>query len=283
MITNRQKNKLKKNDIALLGIPFDQNSSYKQGPALAPSSIRERFYSNSSNLSAETGIDLGKNKNWHDIDDIKKLDSKNFFKLIESSISEILDQGARVLSLGGDHSITYPIIKAFSKKYKKLTLLHFDAHPDLYNQLDGNTYSHASPFARIMEEKLVNNLIQLGIRTINPHQQEQINKFNVKTIEMKDFTSDLDLNLNGPIYISFDMDALDPAFAPGVSHHEPGGFTTRQALEIIQKINVSQTSDTYIVGADIVELNPLNDINSMTAMTSAKILKEILAKMLLFF
>ena len=205
---------------------------------------------------------------------------KKSFTTIEKTIAKILDQGARVLTLGGDHSVTYPILKAYSKKYKKLTLLHFDAHPDLYNELNGNPFSHACPFARIMEENLVDNLIQLGIRTINPHQREQINKFNVKTIEMKDFTSDISLDISGPLYISFDMDALDPAFAPGVSHHEPGGFSSRQALEIIQKINVSKVSDITIVGADIVELNPLNDINSMTAMTAAKFVKEILAKML---
>ena len=186
-----------------------------------------------------------------------------------------------VLSLGGDHSLTYPILKSYAKKYDKLTILHFDAHPDLYDKFDGNLFSHASPFARIMEDKLVDNLIQIGIRTINPHQREQIKKFNVKTIEMKNFFSNYNLdfidNIKGPLYISFDIDCLDPAFAPGVSHHEPGGFSTRDVLEIFQKIN---TSKVKVVGADIVELNPKNDINSMTAMVAAKCLKEILVAML---
>lgn len=272
--------KLKKNDAVIVGFPFDYNSSYQRGPALAPSHIRERLYSDSSNLCAENGVDLGKTNNWHDFGDIECFNSKNYFQNIENFITNILDQNARVLSLGGDHSITYPILKSYAKKYDNLTLLHFDAHPDLYDMLDNNPFSHASPFARIMEENLVNNLIQLGIRTINPHQREQIKKFNVKTIEMKNFSSDAKLNLKGPVYISFDMDALDPAFAPGVSHHEPGGFTTRQVLEIIQQINTSNNSNISIVGADIVELNPKNDINSITAMTAAKYLKEILVKML---
>jgi len=272
--------KLKKNDVVLVGFPFDYNSSYLRGPALAPSHIRERLYSDSGNLCAENGIDLGKTNNWHDFGDIECFNSKKYFQIIENFITDILDQKARVLSLGGDHSITYPILKSYAKKYDNLTLLHFDAHPDLYDKLDNNTFSHGSPFARIMEDNLVNNLIQLGIRTINPHQKKQIKRFNVQTIEMKDFSSNINLNFNGPVYISFDMDALDPAFAPGVSHHEPGGFSTRQVLEIIQKIKTSDNSNISIVGADIVELNPKNDINSMTAMTAAKCLKEILAKMI---
>lgn len=277
LIKSILKSKFKKNDVALIGLPFDHNSSYLRGPALAPIHIRERLYSGSSNLCAENGIDLKDNSDWHDFGDITSHNLEDSFKNIENSISEVLNKEGRILSLGGDHSITYPIIKSYAKKYDKLTLLHFDAHPDLYDELEGNRFSHASPFARIMEENLVDKLIQLGIRTVNPHQREQIKKFNVNTIEMKDFSSDLILDINGPLYISFDMDALDPAFAPGVSHHEPGGFTTRQVLEIIQKIDTSKSS---IVGADIVELNPKNDINDMTAMTAAKLSKEILAKMI---
>ncbi|MCK5311302.1 MAG: agmatinase [Desulfobacteraceae bacterium] len=280
MIPDHKINKLKNDDVALLGLPLDHNSSYQRGPASAPSYIRERLYSDSSNLSTENGLDLKANNKWHNFGDLKFSNVKDSFTIIEKSITQILDHDGRVLSLGGDHSVTYPLIKAYSKKYNKLTLLHFDAHPDLYNELNGNPFSHASPFARIMEENLVDNLIQLGIRTINPHQREQINKFNVQTIEMKDFNPDCSLNLSGPLYISFDMDALDPAFAPGVSHHEPGGFTTRQVLEIIQGIDISKKSDITIVGADIVELNPLNDINLMTAMTAAKFVKEILSKMI---
>jgi arginase len=271
---------LKTDDVVLLGLPLDHNSSYQRGPAFAPAYIRERFYSNSSNLCTETGIDLKTTYTWHNFGDFKYNKIENSFAIIEESITKILDKGACVLALGGDHSVTYPILKAYSKKFKKLTILHFDAHPDLYNELDGNKFSHACPFARIMEEELAENLIQIGIRTINPHQREQISKFNVNSIEMKDFTSDLVLDINGPLYISFDMDALDPAFAPGVSHHEPGGLTTRQTLKIIQNINTSKNSKIKIVGADIVEYNPLNDINSMTAMTAAKLVKEILAKMI---
>jgi len=279
LISDHNLNKVKPSDVVLLGVPFDHNSSYQRGPASAPAFIRERFYSNSGNLCAENGTDLSLKKNWHDFGDLKSTDLKNSFKIIEKSVLQIIEKQGRILSLGGDHAITYPLIKAYSKTYSNLTILHFDAHPDLYDNLNGNPLSHASPFARIMEQGLVNKLIQVGVRTINPHQREQIEKFNVYTIEMKDFTSNINLNLTGPIYISFDMDALDPAFAPGVSHHEPGGFTTRQVLRIIQSIGVAENANAKIVGADIVELNPLNDINLITASASAKLLKEILSKM----
>lgn len=266
---------LEKNDVAVIGVPLDENSSYLRGPALAPLHIRDRLHCGSANLCAENGINLEGSQQWHDLGDIVFSPKGLPFETIESTIDKILDSGARVLSLGGDHSITYPILRAYAKKYKPLTILHFDAHPDIHDEFDGNPHSHASPFARIMESQLVQRLIQVGIRTISPHQREQIQRFQVETIEMRDWKPDLSLNLEGPLYLSFDMDALDPAYAPGVSHHEPGGLSTREVLRIIQSIEVP------IVGADIVELNPQRDTNDMTAMVSAKILKEILAQMLL--
>jgi arginase family enzyme len=96
-----------------------------------------------------------------------------------------VEKGHRVVSLGGDHSITYPIIRAFGKKYKKLNILHLDAHPDLYDELDGNPHSHASPFARIMEEVIAKRLVQVGIRTLTGHHKEQVKRFGVKIIAMK--------------------------------------------------------------------------------------------------
>jgi arginase family enzyme len=117
-------------------------------------------------------------------------------------------------------------------------------------------------------------LVQLGIRTINTHQKEQIKRFGVDTIEMKNWNPETPLKLESPVYLSLDIDGLDPAFAPGVSHIEPGGFSTRDVVSIIQNIKAD------LVGADIVELNPECDINGITAMASAKFLKEIIAKMI---
>ena len=173
---------------------------------------------------------------------------------IEGFVSALLDQDLRPIFLGGDHSVTFPIIRAFRRKYRDLTILQFDAHTDLYDIFEGNRYSHACPFARIMEEGLANRLVQVGIRTLNHHQREQAKRFGVEMIEMKDWREGRVLVFEGPVYISFDLDALDPAHAPGVSHHEPGGFTTRQVVDTLLALQAE------VVGADLVEFNPRRDV-----------------------
>jgi arginase len=271
-ISRAKTSTLKLGDIALIGIPFDDYSSFLKGPAKAPPLIIEAIESDSANYFTEDLMDLADHP---DVCWLGNAPLKDYFD-IEVIIAEILKRGAIPFSIGGDHSITYPILRAMSASYPSLSILHFDAHGDLYDSLGGNRHSHASPFARIMEEGLSQGLTQIGIRTLNDHQQAQVGKFGVKVIDMKNWSPDIDLNLSGPVYLSFDMDVLDPAFAPGVSHHEPGGFTTREVLRMIQRL------DLNIVGLDLVEFNPDRDLNGVTAVTAAKIIKELLAKLLLF-
>jgi len=185
----------------------------------------------------------------------------------------LLERRLRPIALGGDHSITYPVIRAISRKYPGLAILDFDAHPDLYDEFQGSRSSHACPFARIMEQGLARRLVQVGIRTLNGHQRRQAERFGVELIQMKDWRGILPA-LDGPLYLSFDLDVLDPAFAPGVSHREPGGLSMREALGAIQSVSAE------IVGADIVEFNPRRDVMNVTAAVCAKLLKEIAAKML---
>ncbi len=263
---------LKPGNIALIGMPFDDHSSFLKGPAKAPPLIIEAIESDSANYFTEDMMDLA---NHSDVCWLGNVSLPDYFD-IESIIAGILKQGAIPFSVGGDHSITYPILRAMAASYPSLSILHFDAHGDLYDSLGGNRHSHASPFARIMEEGLAQALTQVGIRTLNDHQQTQVSKFGVNVIDMRNWSLDIDLNLLGPVYLSFDIDVLDPAFAPGVSHHEPGGFTTREVLWMIQKL------DLNIVGLDLVEYNPDRDLNGVTAMTAAKIIKELLAKLLSF-
>jgi agmatinase len=259
--------------IGVLGIAYDENSSYQRGPADAPPLIRDAFYSDSANLWSENGTDLGAEDLFVDAGDIAPSIDRDMFIDIESAITHLLDHGMRPLSFGGDHAVTYPIVKAMSAHYPRLSILHFDAHPDIYDQFEGSRRSHASPFARIMESGLVERLVQIGIRTMTGHVREQANKFGVEVVEMKDWRDDLSFRFESPLYISFDMDCLDPAFAPGVSHWEPGGFSTRQVLRVIQSLRGP------IAGADIVEFNPRVEAQ-ITAMTAAKVFKEIVAKML---
>lgn len=255
----------------LLGIPFDANSSWLRGAAGAPPIIRVAFLSDSSNSWTETGFDL--EGAYCDAGDLK-FTFQEPFTAIEHKVGELLDQGLRPVSLGGDHSITLPIIRAFAKRVPGLTILHFDAHPDLYDELEGNRHSHACPFARIMEEGAAKRLIQVGIRTMNGHQREQAKRFGVEVIEMRSLPALDRMKVDGPIYISFDMDALDPACAPGISHREPGGMTVREAIAHLHAITGK------IAGADIVEFNPAQDSTQITAMVAAKLLKEILGKMI---
>jgi len=258
----------------ILGIPFDANSSWLRGAAGAPPIIRVALNSISANLWTETGVDLSARGAYCDAGDLKFTFDEPF-AAIESKIGELLDHGLRPVCLGGDHSITLPIVRAFGQRISGLTIIHFDAHPDLYDELEGNRLSHACPFARIMEEGAAKRLIQIGIRTMTGHQREQAQKFGVEVIEMRHLPALDRMKVDGPIYISFDMDALDPAFAPGISHREPGGMSVREAIAHLQAITGK------IAGADIVEYNPAQDSTQITATVAAKLLKEILGQMIL--
>ena len=260
--------------LAIIGIRYDENSSFTKGAADAPPQIRAALRSDAWNLTSENGTDLSDDSIFFDAGDIEPVAGSDMLTLIENSIYTLIADGLTPISLGGDHSVTHPIVRAFARKYKDLSILHFDAHPDIYDSYQGNRNSHASPFARIMEQKLVKRLVQVGIRTFTAHQREQVTKFGVETIEMRNVTADLQLEFDSPVYISFDVDALDPAFAPGVSHREPGGLSTRQAIDLIQRLK------GRVVGADIVEFNPRMDPLHVTGTVCAKLFKEIAAKML---
>ena len=148
-------------------------------------------------------------------------------------------------------------------------ILHFDAHPDLYPEFQGDRFSHACPFARIMEEGLARELVQVGIRTMNGVQADQAARYGVRVVTMDEWDSGWRPESSLPVYLSVDLDVLDPAFAPGVSHPEPGGCSTRRLLSTLQSIR------SPLMGADVVELNPRNDPAGLTARVAAKVVKEI--------
>ncbi len=259
---------------AILGIPFDENSSYMRGSAKAPGVVREVLTNGASNLFSENGVNLSENPQFVDAGDLELPKGPAAMDAIYKAVKKLLTKGYRVLALGGDHAITYPIVKAHAEFHENLTIVHLDAHPDLYDTFDQNPYSHACPFARIMENNYAGRLVQIGIRGLNDLQRKQIKRFNVKTIEMKDWNREIPIKADGPIYLSLDMDVLDPAFAPGVSHHEPGGLTSREVIHLIQNLPMP------VAGADIVEFNPLRDVNGITAAAAAKFLKEIAGTMI---
>ena len=261
--------------IQLLGIPYDKNSSYLRGPALAPPRIRQMAADGSTNFFSEYGLEIKENKIYHDLGDMtfERTDPEPAFQQIMSKVSGILANTGRLICLGGDHSISYPLIDAHADVHEGLNILQFDAHSDLYDSFDNNPYSHASPFARLMETGKISSLTQVGVRTLTDHLREQAGKFGVEIVEMNQFSDDFINQLKGPLYISLDLDVLDPAYAPGVSHHEPGGMSTRDLIRLLQQIAVP------IAGADIVEYNPTRDLHYMTAMVGYKLFKEIVCLM----
>jgi agmatinase len=265
---------LREGSVAVIGFPLDDNSSFLRGAAQGPARIREVLLSGSSNMFTELGTDLGNDAGWTDIGDLKFVQGGDALKEIDGALSALLDRNIRVLSLGGDHSITHPIIKAYARKHEHLSILHIDAHPDTYDIYEGNRYSHACPFARIMEEGLADRLVQVGVRTMNLHQRQQAERFGIEVVEMKDWDPGKLPRLEGPTYISLDLDGLDPAYAPGVSHHEPGGLSTRDVLGMVHALPEA------LVGADIVEFNPSRDPVGTTAMVAAKLYKELVGRML---
>lgn len=194
---------------------------------------------------------------------------------IQAGIAAVLADGGRPLALGGDHSVTWPILRAIHAHHGPCTVLHIDAHPDLYDVFDGDPYSHACPIARIMEERLASRLVQVGIRAMNGHQRAQADRLGVEVIDMRAWGAGARPSLDGAVYISLDVDAIDPAHAPGVSHREPGGFTVRDVIGLIQNAGGS------VIGADVVEFNPTRDVGELTAHVAAKLVKELAGRMLM--
>jgi arginase len=256
--------------IDLIGLPTDVHSSFLRGPAKAPALIREALFSPHGNSASERGVELGAGIDLNDFGDLPLSEEPQDDAIIREAVATSLAAGAVPICLGGDHAVSFPILQAIEARHGPVDILHFDAHPDLYDELDGDRRSHASPFARIMEAGLASSLTQVGIRTLNAHQREQAKRFGVTQIQMRDVPAWRPRFANG-LYISIDMDGFDPAYAPGVSHHEPGGLTARYVIDLLLSLDVP------LLGADVVEYNPDRDINGVTAVLAAKLVKELAA------
>ena len=260
----------------LLGVPFDAASSFQRGPAEGPALIRASLVRDSSNRWTEDGLNTATVDVMDDGGDVAIRPDAGAAEVLEpitAGVRRLLDQGRRPLVLGGDHSVTYPVLRAMRERHPELAILHFDAHGDLYHEYEGDRLSHACPFARIMEDELADRLVQVGVRTLNPHQWDQARKYRVEVRDMRSWAGPPRLRFEQPLYISLDLDVLDPAFVAGISHPEPGGLSVRDVLTVIQQV------DARIVGADVVELNPANDSSPRSGMVAAKFVKELVSAM----
>ena len=258
--------------IRLFGLPTDVNSSFERGAAAGPAAIRAQLWSDRGNMASELGPELGTDIAFTDDGDLALTeDTPRDDAMIRRHVALVREDGEIPLALGGDHAVTLPLVEAAAACFGPVNILHIDAHPDLYDDFEGNPRSHASPFARIYDGGHAARLVQVGIRTLNRHCREQAGRFGVEVVPMAGFTPDAVPVLDGPLYISIDLDGIDPSEAPGVAHPEPGGLTVRELLGVLHR------QSAPIVGADIVEHHPGRDRGDVTAILGAKLVREIAA------
>ncbi|MEO1250973.1 MAG: arginase family protein [Pseudomonadota bacterium] len=255
--------------ITLCGFGWDASSSHARGAGLGPAIIRAALYSDASSPFSLSGVDFRDAISAFDFADLPD-EAEKAREAIEARTRAALETG-KALSLGGDHSVTFSILRAFRDRFGPVNILHIDAHTDLYEEFDGDPYSHASPFARAIEDDCVKSLVQVGLRSVGPEQRAFGRRHGVVMLGADEIDDIPFHKLAEPLYVSIDLDGLDPAYAPGVSHPEPGGLSTRDVLAILKKLPASP------VGADIVELNPERDVALATANVAARLVKELAA------
>ena len=253
--------------IAILGIPYDSTTCFRPGARFAPDGIR--FFS--ENLE-EYSLKIGKS-----LSDVGFVDLGNIF--VPSEPEKMVDEVYRVVRnveipvvLGGEHSVSYPVVRALLERYGNLTVVHFDAHADLRNEYSGTKYSHACVMRRILE--LGVRIVQFGVRSATEEEAELRTKSPLITVlESFDELFLLLPSLDTPIYFSIDVDFFDPAFAPGTGTPEPPGFSPVEFFEFIYKLPAVK-----LVGFDVVEVSPPYDPSGVTQMLAAKIVRELILK-----
>lgn len=274
-------------DIGIVGIPFDSGCSYRCGARFAPSSIRTN-----SCILREYNINLDVypfKKNIVDFSDldIPPFNNEEAIKIMENGLNDILEKAKKYIILGGDHTISYPSLKAINKKYGKVSIIHFDSHLDTFDSHFGSKITHGTPFKRSVEDQLLNdNRFHIGIRGGTYSKEDLVNDKNLgfHIYPCNDIDNNIICNIikeikdkiqNSYVYISIDIDVIDPAFAPGTGTPEVGGFSSREFISMIRKLN-----GLNIIGADIVEVSPSYDNNAqITSLLASNICYELLSIM----
>ncbi|KAM4871427.1 guanidino acid hydrolase, mitochondrial [Thomomys bottae] len=272
-------------DAAFVGVPLDIGTSNRPGARFGPRRIREESVLLRA-VNPSTGALPFQSLMVADLGDVpvNLYNLQDSCRLIQEAYQKIVAAGCIPLTLGGDHTITYPILQAIAKKHGPVGLLHVDAHTDTADMALGEKLYHGTPFRRCVDEGLLDcqRVVQIGIRgpsmTLDPYRYNRSQGFRVVLAEdcwMKSLVplmAEVRQQMGGkPLYISFDIDALDPAYAPGTGTPEIAGLTPSQALEIIrgcQGLNV--------VGCDLVEVSPMYDLSGNTALLAANLLFEVL-------
>lgn len=272
-------------DLAFFGVPFDGGVSYRPGARFAPSKIRE-----SSSLGRGfhwgRGVSIFNQLKCADIGDcpVVPIDLQQTYTKIETFVGNILELNKKFIAAGGDHSVTLPILRAFKRKYKvPLNLIHFDAHLDTYPAAWNCEYHHGSFLRHAVEEGLINphQTIQIGVRGplangtdldfIKKHKIMSFSIDDIKSHGLSSFLSKIPKLSEGPTYLSFDIDCLDPAYAPGTGTPVPGGLTTYETQQILRSLKVKN-----LIGADVVEVCPAYDHSDITSLAAVDTMFEIL-------
>jgi len=273
-------------DLIVIGVPWDATSSYRCGAAAGPDAIRAATSGRLYNRFTERGMDLADIWKVCDHGNVKKAgDVPELKKRLAVAASLHNHANAPMLFLGGDHFVTYLCFRLVEEMQKQSpSLLYFDAHPDLYESYEGSPYSHATVVSRILDgDNTSKTVCYVGIRASTREQDERIKKLGFTTYTTQDvhargsgaIASLIRSTLSDkPVYLSIDLDCLDPAFAPGVGNPQPGGLSTRLMLDILQGIE-----GLKIVATDIVEYSPKFDSQRTTAFTAAILIKELLGIM----
>ena len=258
----------------VFGVPFDSTHSYKPGCRFGPDAIRDAF-NNIEIFHPDLGIDL-EEIGIRDIGNIRHtVMSSTMIEMVQNITAEILDTKKQIIVLGGEHSITYGTYTRFPKETGYVV---FDAHYDLRNEFADNSLSHASYLRRIVEERGSDKILHIGARAFVGEELEFLKENNIATITDKDIRDGNGSKLLSQfidsfesVYASFDLDVLDPAFAPGVGNPEAVGISSRELFEMINSF-----ASTKVLGLDIVELNPYHD-NGATSALAAKIMSTMIA------
>jgi agmatinase len=277
-------------DVALLGIPYDGGVSYRSGARFGPRAVREQ----SSLIRPWNPVlkvhpfDRLRVADCGDVD-IVPISIERTHEAIERKIDIVVAAGARPLSIGGDHSITLPLLRALARRHGQLAVVHFDAHPDTWDEYFGSKLFHGTPFRRAIEEGIIDpkRMIQVGIRgpLYGPedfafHDEHGLEVLRIEPIKERGlpWAAERLARLRGmPLYCSFDIDACDPAYAPATGTPEVGGLTSWEALSLVRSL-----VGTTLVGADVVEVSPPYDgPGQITSLLAANLAFEILSVMAL--
>ena len=269
-----ENDEITENSFGIIGVPFDSTTSYHSGSRLGPIVVREASFGFEK---YNTVFNKDLTTRFHDFGDVNVVpgNCEATCRIVEDTVNEILDLNIRPIVIGGEHSASIGAIKALIKRYGKLTVVHLDAHRDLAFDFIGEKYSHATVMRRAHEMGV--DLVQIGIRSSSADENEFVKStYNIQTFKNKDVHKHMDaieyflINIDGPIYISIDMDVIDPSIAPNVGNPTPGGLFISEIEAIIETL-----AHRNVVGLDVVE-TASNRLGDSTAVVAAKIIYDFL-------